>query len=61
MRLESGVYHKGPTAAPVFLVNPCPDSMHIGGWIGSRERDPEKMIQRRSSTLAVVHHDNQRP
>jgi len=58
VRFAAGINDERAAAAPVFAVRKRTDAMNVARWVGSRKRDPKKIIERAGRELRIVDNDN---
>src|SRR4029079_12708088 len=59
VRLDAGIDHPRPAAAPVLFAGEFLDAVEVVGRIGSRERSPQEIVQRFADKLTVIHDDDE--
>src|SRR5262245_21431757 len=59
MRLDAGIDDQRSRATPVLLLGEGADTINVRGWVGTRERDPEEIIQAAGGEVAVIDDDDE--
>ena len=59
LRLQAGVDHQRPSAAPVLLLDKLTHAVEICCRVGPRERDPQKIGDGPGDEVAVIDEDEE--